>query len=156
MLVQPAEGMSEDQMKEIEEKCDVYPAIEVTTPRTVAEQTSKEYPRNSAEQKENDNPLAKYRVDAPQWFDQLTNPEAETPVIQVGGDKTPSLSDSDLQYELNVPMLNSELEIAKQTPKNGLALLSSDDEDNEQKQSEHTKSEAPTLSLNTDQIANED
>ena len=44
---------------------------------------------------------------------------------------------SDLQYELITDLDNA------------------DDEDNEQKHSAHRKSEAPTLSLNTVQIANE-
>jgi len=155
MLVEPAEGMSNEMMKEIEEKCDVYPStVEVTTPRSVADQTSKHYPRNSAEQKESDsNPLSKYQIkEVPSWFEQMTNPETDTPVIQVGGNRTP---DSDSEYELNVPVLGMKLdEIADKKPKNGLSLaLSSDDEDNG---NEQNKSGGPMLSLDSDQIANEE
>merc|ERR1719295_1531789 len=131
MLVEPAEGMSNEMIKEIEEKCDVYPStVEVTTPRSVADQTSKHYPRNSAEQKESD---------------------SDPPVIQVGGNRTP---DSDSEYELNVPVLGMKLdEIADKKHKNGLSLaLSSDDEDNG---NEQNKSGGPMLSLDSDQIANE-
>ena len=142
-------------MKSVEEKCNVLPSnVEVTTPRTVEDQISKHYPRNSEQKESEDNPLAKYKIaDVPQWFDQLTNPEMDTPVIQVGGDQTPG---SDSEYELNVPMLNSELDdIVNKKPQNA---LSSDDEEHEQKQSGLHKQEdsGPMLSLDTDQIGNED
>lgn len=161
MLVQGTEGMTEEHMRSIEEQCNVVPPVEVTTPRTVEDQISKHYPRTS-DQKESeaDNPLAKYKIaDVPQWFDKLTNPEMDTPVIQVGGDQTPG---SDSEYELNVPMLNSELDdIVNKKPKsNALSLaLSSDEEENDQKQSGHTHKQeesGPMLSLDADQIANED
>jgi len=161
ILVDPAEGMSEDHMKEIEEKCNVYPSlVEVSTPKTVEEEISKHYPKNSAESKENENPLAKYQIqEVPQWFDKLTNPETETPVIQVGGDQTPG---SDSEYELNVPMLNSELDEIVKKPKNGLALrLGSEDEEEPQDEDEDavdavSKEDGTVLSLDSEHIANED
>lgn len=137
VLINPRNGMTFKHMKEIEEKCGVYPSeplqMELTTPKTVQSQVTKEYPlhgKNKDDQhKKQKSSLDKYKItNVPDWFDKLSNPVPDTPVIQIGGDQTPG---SDSEYELNVPMLNTELENIAKKPKNGLSLNLSDDIDDD-------------------------
>jgi len=135
VLINPRSGMTFKHMKEIEEKCGVYPTeplqMELTTPKTVQSQVTKNYPShdNEDKHKKQKSSLDKYKItNVPDWFDKLSNPVPDTPVIQIGGDQTPG---SDSEYELNVPMLNTELENIAKKPKNGLSLNLSDDIDDD-------------------------
>merc|ERR1712154_368473 len=107
MTISPRSGMTFDHLKQIEELCKVYPlSMELTTPKTMSSEITKAYP---SQNEKGVNKLDKYKIkEVPQWFDNLSKPETETPVIQIGGDQTPR-SESGSEYELNVPMLNSEL-----------------------------------------------
>eukprot|EP01083_Nonionella_stella_P081651 225038_1 len=147
VLITPRSGMTPPQMKEIEVKCGVYPthctaldeqiSLELTTPKTMKEQITKQYPSqgrtNSKEVKQKSNSLDKYKITSvPKWFDNLSNPETDTPVIQIGGDQTPNSESG--EYELNVPMVINELtDVATKKPKNGLSLnLDNDNTPNNQ------------------------
>eukprot|EP00484_Ammonia_sp_Unknown_P009798 CAMPEP_0197055108 /NCGR_PEP_ID=MMETSP1384-20130603/57782_1 /TAXON_ID=29189 /ORGANISM="Ammonia sp." /LENGTH=352 /DNA_ID=CAMNT_0042488563 /DNA_START=79 /DNA_END=1137 /DNA_ORIENTATION=+ len=158
VTIVPRNGMTFKHMQEIEEKVGVYPSeplqMEITTPKTVASQMTKQYPSHNElhDHKKQKSSLDKYRITkVPDWFESLTNPKPETPVIQIGGDQTPG---SDSEYELNVPVLNSELEnVAKkqeaQQPANivngGLSLNFGGDADDENNQNHHAQ-----LACNTD------
>ena len=159
VLINPRNGMTFKHMKEIEEKCGVYPSeplqMELTTPKTVKSQITKEYPINNDNIQNNDDEqhkkqkssLDKYKItNVPDWFDKLSNPVPDTPVIQIGGDQTPG---SDSEYELNVPMLNNELENIAKKPKNGLSLNLSDDNEYQQQSEQQQQQQQPlTLNLN--------
>ena len=109
ILIQPRNGMTDKHMKEIEDKVGVNIEsslkMELSTPTTVNAQKTKDYSyKNEVEKKSS---LDKYKIKSvPDWFDKLSNPVPDTPVIQIQGDQTPN---SDSEYELNVPELNNEL-----------------------------------------------
>merc|ERR1719415_172541 len=102
--------------------------MELTTPKTMSSEITKAYPSQQKEKQKKPNKLDKYKIkEVPQWFDNLSKPETETPVIQIGGDQTPR-SESGSEYELNVPMLNSEL--SDITKKQKISLHNDDENDN--------------------------
>ena len=128
--ISPRSGMSADHMKQIEELCKVYPiSMELTTPKTVTSEITKAYPSQidtNSKKQGKVNKLDKYKIkEVPKWFDNLANPVNDTPVIQIPGDSTPGSESG--EYELNVPMLNSELSDISKKQKdaknsNGLSL----------------------------------
>jgi len=129
VAIQPRCGMSSAHMTSIEEQCLVCPKLaqrmEITTPKTVKQQVSKHYPEqeHKQEQKMVDG-LARFRIDpkkAALLDGDMDSLVTETPVIQIGGDGTPH---SDSEYELNVPLLNTELE----------AVINNDDPEQEPEQ----------------------
>merc|ERR1712228_326700 len=122
-----------------------------TTPKTVTSEITKTYPSQSQKQTIKPvkvNKLDKYKPVVPTWFDNLSKPVDDTPVIQIpGGDTTPGSESG--EYELNVPMLNSELsDVSKKQPKdNGLSLnlngnsLNSNASDNDKEEQNEQKEE---------------
>lgn len=146
VLISPRSGMTLDHMKQIEEKCKVYPiSMELTTPKTVKKEISKHYPSQKMDKLNMDktNNLEKYKiVSVPKWFDNLSNPINDTPVIQIGGDQTPCSESG--EYELTVPMLNDNIaEIGgskKEKQKNGLSLnLNPDDTTSDYEEDENNE-----------------
>lgn len=138
VAIQPRCGMSSAHMTSIEEQCLVCPKLaqrmEITTPKTVQKQVKKHYPEQEQKQtQQKEAPivdgLARFRIDpkkAALLDGDMDSLVTETPVIQIGGDGTPH---SDSEYELNVPLLNTELEAV---------INNDDDQEAEQEQEQNT------------------